>query len=76
MRKMSFNNDSTLQFTNIAFCYSDLLSINKRTLCFNRPISDVTSGHVTYRTGGQACKQIARVSAKRVENIVDSVALW
>ena len=42
----------------------------------NRPISDVMSGHVTYRTGGQACKQIARVSAKRVENIVDSVALW
>ena len=40
------------------------------------PISDVTSGQVTYRTGGQACKQIARVSAKRVQNIVDSVTLW
>ena len=42
----------------------------------NRPISDVTSRHVPLRTGGQACKQIARVSEKRVENIVDLFALW
>ena len=45
-------------------------------LSANRPISDVTSRHVPLRTGGQACKQIARVSEKRVENIVDLFALW
>ena len=70
-RSMAENNRSLM--SEISTLITNSVESIKRS---NRPISDVTSGHVTYRTGGQACKQIACVSAKRVENIVDSVALW